>query len=323
MSITPSVLINAVTPRPDGTEVGSQFALNATAIPLALASTVGVTSVEWSIVAKPTGSTVAIANATPTTPFSTTFGPLDVTGTYILKCVLNGDAASVKEVAVAVLTPNLGFRKPARGETSQWSGDAWWGDDINAMIDQADSPSLAPGSIVNADINAAAAIAGSKIAADFTGQTVTGSSVTAVGTVTGGAVRSSGTYYLYAASKAVEGCINGDISTANATPTTAASRPKVNDTVMEFNATAIAIKSDGTAHWRQTVQATFRVDGAGVITEMGTNELGTEKTNGTTTAMAVALVASGSNIIAQVTGRAAEDWRWIVSLGFLYRTTAA
>lgn len=126
MSITPSILINGVTPRPDGTEVDSQFGLGASAISLALASAVGVTSIEWSITSKPTYSTTAIASATPAAPFSTTFGPLDDYGTYILKCVLNGDAASAKEVAVCVLTPYKSLRIPALAESNQWDNSEWW-----------------------------------------------------------------------------------------------------------------------------------------------------------------------------------------------------
>lgn len=145
MSITPSVLVNAKTPRPDGLAADSAFSLDDSGIPLALASTVGVTSVEWSIVAKPTGATTTIASATPTTPFATTFGPLDQYGTYILKCVVNGDAASVKEVAVAVLTPNRGMRIPAQSETTQWDGSVWWGDDIRDALMELDSNSFETG----------------------------------------------------------------------------------------------------------------------------------------------------------------------------------
>mgnify|MGYP001575726059 CR=1 FL=1 len=125
MSVTPQIRINAVVPRPDGAEVDSQFALGAAAIPLSLADTVGITSFVWELTSAPYGATTAIANTTPTTPFATTIGPLDAYGTYILKGVANGDAASVKEVAITVLALS-GDRIPARSESNQWNSSWWW-----------------------------------------------------------------------------------------------------------------------------------------------------------------------------------------------------
>lgn len=145
MSVTPQVRVNAQIPRPDGSENYSFFALNATGIPLTLASAVGVTSIEWSIVSKPTGATTTIASATPAAPFSTSFGPLDVRGTYILKCVVNGDADSVKEFAVAVRTTNRFMRVPARAESGQWSETAWWEDALADLFDEVDGGSFVYG----------------------------------------------------------------------------------------------------------------------------------------------------------------------------------
>lgn len=122
----PQILVNAKTPRPDGLEADATFPLNSVSVPIALASTVGVTAFSWALTDVPSGSIASIASPNPAAPFSTTISILDKPGTYLLRGVANGDAASVKEVAITVLTRHRGLRIPARGETTQWDGARWW-----------------------------------------------------------------------------------------------------------------------------------------------------------------------------------------------------
>jgi hypothetical protein len=352
MAITPSILINGLTPRPDGAEVDATFALGAAAIPLALASTIGVTSIEWSIVAKPTGSAVAIANATPATPFATTLGPLDVAGTYILKCVVNGDAASTKEASVAVLTANRAMRIPARGETSQWDGSGWWESAIRGLYNNVDAQAgtaniadgavtslkIANGAIMDVDVNAAAAIAGTKIAPDFGAQTIatTGyctpgvmatsvSRITALGTETfedraktlwcGESTSDRSKTTRWQAGVATTDAVATAVTLANYTPTVSS--------IVDATVTVLAIKSDDTAHWKQDVEACFFVDAAGVVTEMGANTATAAKTNGVTAGLAAIIETSGGIIRPKVTGRAAETFRWAVLVEYVQRRSAA
>ena len=69
----------------------------------------------------------ALALASPLDkPFSTTIGPFDKEGTYLVKGVANGDAASSAQCAVAVLTLLRSQRVPAQGEESQWDPSLAW-----------------------------------------------------------------------------------------------------------------------------------------------------------------------------------------------------
>lgn len=144
MPVIPPVRVSGLVPRPDGTEGDATFALGATAA-LTLQSTVGINSLRWEITAKPPGSAVAIGNQNPTAPFSTTFGPFDVYGTYMAKAIANNDPASVKEFAICVLTPLRSLRIPARAESDQWDGTNWWEKAVRDLYLTADGYSPSTG----------------------------------------------------------------------------------------------------------------------------------------------------------------------------------
>lgn len=136
--IIPVVLVNSLAPPPLGTEAHGVFALNAS-VTLSLQSIIGITSFVWTIRDKPPGSTAALSAPTPTTPFGSTLGPLDEYGSYLVQGVANGDALSVVEFIVAVLTPNRGLRIPAIGETTQWSTSEQWGGSLRDLYIESDA----------------------------------------------------------------------------------------------------------------------------------------------------------------------------------------
>lgn len=408
-AVIPQILINGKTPRPDGLEADAQLALGATSVPLALASTVGITSFTWALVSAPVGATSSIANTAPAAPFNTTLNVLDQPGTYIFRGVPNGDAASAKEVAITVLNAD-GRRIPARAETGQWDGARWWFDAIVGLfadivkrrIGRVDVP-VVTGTTTASEaqyqkriLRATGALtATSNLILPLTGVDdpswivenattggfaliVKGATGTGVTVLNGGvaSVVSNGTNFVNAvgtnfgsqsvittgtcsfgavtcttlsASSAVTVAATGyvrfngssciwnatstsaqgeaqvaqkQISTTDATPVSIDTWGPAASTINKVVVEVLAIKSDGTAHYEQLVKATFRVDGAGVITEMGTNSSDAAKTNGTTAGLAVAIDSSGASIRVRVTGRAAETWRWTVHTRVMWRSAA-
>lgn len=137
-AIIPAVRVNGNAPRPDGSEANSTFALSAS-VALTLASAVGIFSLRWEVTSAPDGATAALGSATPLAPFNTTYGPLDVTGTYLLKAIANEDPDSVYEFAVCVKTATLLMRKPAVGEDTQWDAERQYQPAISHVIDQVET----------------------------------------------------------------------------------------------------------------------------------------------------------------------------------------
>lgn len=177
MAVIPIVLVNGVAPpqivpsinggSPSGTKANGTLALNAS-VTLSLQSTTQIGSFTWSIISAPPGTTAALGNATPTSPYSTTFGPLDKAGRYILQGVANGDGNSLVQFALSVRTANRALHIPAMGEGAQWDPSRWWHTDQETLFRAADNNRVGyvADAVFSADANAnasAAAIAGRAI----------------------------------------------------------------------------------------------------------------------------------------------------------------
>lgn len=86
----------------------------------------GVTSWQWTIIDKPTGSTAVFASTSSNTSTASTdkFNP-DIVGTYLIKLAVNG-GASIDQKGAAVKTAHLHFRIPAANETIEFDGYRGW-----------------------------------------------------------------------------------------------------------------------------------------------------------------------------------------------------
>lgn len=99
------------------------------------------------------------------------------------------------------------------------------------------------------------------------------------------------------------------VQTTNATPTTVASLPLLNNRMYEFNIKIVARRSDATgrkAAFKLTAAA-YR-ESAGVATLLGSIKQDFKNTSGG--AIDANITVSGSNLIVQVTGIAAETIEW-------------
>lgn len=161
----PVILVNGSQPPPLGSKTNGTIALGTTSVTLSLQSTTGIGSVEWSV-SKATGSTTAVASASPTSPFSTTLGPFDVVGTYLVQVIANGNAAGdeIAEVALTVVSPMNGHRIPAVGEEAQWDPTTQWEDAIRDLALHVDAPGVA--TVAMGDANQ------TLVAADYRNETI-------------------------------------------------------------------------------------------------------------------------------------------------------
>lgn len=105
-------------------------------VTLSLDDNTGITTYAWEIVAQPEG--VAVTLSDPAVP-SPTFTPAaSIPGTYLVECVVNGGDQEARN-GLAFRTENLGLRKPAPGETTQFSSDRGWEIALAKLIDAVDS----------------------------------------------------------------------------------------------------------------------------------------------------------------------------------------
>lgn len=104
-------------------------------VTLKLASTVGVTSVEWSILDQDENAVAVLSDPNVLEP---TFLPTaGVSSTYLVQVIVNGGAFARN--GLAFLTENLGIRKPAAAETNQFDALDGWKLAVNRLIDILDA----------------------------------------------------------------------------------------------------------------------------------------------------------------------------------------
>lgn len=104
----------------------------------------GVSSWQWTIVDKPTGSTAVFASSGTkiSTASTDTFNP-DIVGTYLIKLAINAGAATDQKGA-AVKTANLHYRIPAASETIEFDGYRGWAVATNLALKVLDDGYTAP-----------------------------------------------------------------------------------------------------------------------------------------------------------------------------------
>jgi hypothetical protein len=156
----PSILVNGNAPRPTGTEANSTFALATASVALMLVDTSQIGLVQW-VVTAPRGSTCAVASELPARPFSTTVGPFDVVGTYIISATANGDPLQQSQCALTVKTTNRSLRIPGETEFDQWDVDSTFWKAIRDLYLELDGiagggVALASGAELPTDIDPAA-----------------------------------------------------------------------------------------------------------------------------------------------------------------------
>jgi hypothetical protein len=194
-----NLLVNGNVARPLGLKANSTFALSTSSVAIALSTTTGVTSVAYTVV-NPTGGTASFANSAPLYPYTTTLGPLNVAGTYIITMMIDGDSTQTTSWAITVLAPN-GLRLIGNAETTQWDSSAWWFYDMNAAIYTASSGGYTPPGGTTAVLNgagvavtalpSAVTVAGSQLPGYVAGAK---GAVTWPGTATGTVLSDNGTW---------------------------------------------------------------------------------------------------------------------------------
>jgi hypothetical protein len=96
----------------------------------------GATEYAWEIVSQPVGASAVLSDETAPEP---TFTPTaSVPGSYLLKCTVNGGEA-VFTNGLAFLTQHLSLRKPAPGETNQFSATRGWEAALGVVLDEVDA----------------------------------------------------------------------------------------------------------------------------------------------------------------------------------------
>lgn len=153
---------------------------------------------------------------------------------------------------------------------------------------------IADGALVNANVNAAAAIAGTKIDPTFGEQTVS----------TGVA-------------KGRAGCTSVAFSIVGTTPTAIATIAPPADGIIRVNVGVELVKSDGTDAWGADVSRRFRVTG-GVVTALAAASVASEGTP----AFTLDIDTSGGNLRVMLTAPAGT-WRGVCEYGSTTRTTEA
>lgn len=104
-------------------------------VTLKLANPLGVTQYAWEILDQPEGAAAVLPDPTAAQP-TFTMASL-ISGTYLCRCTVNG-GTNFGDIGVAILTANLGIRKPAAGETRQFSTLKGWKIALNWALDQID-----------------------------------------------------------------------------------------------------------------------------------------------------------------------------------------
>jgi len=160
MALSISIVVDITAEAAGSPGVARTFAYTklsgAPTVTLSLSDLTGVTSFNWTFVSKPVGSSAALSSATVASP---TFTP-DVEGTYLVQCTVNSGEAYAKN-AIAFTTERLALRKPAAGETTEFSSDSGWREALNELFDVADT-----GIKVYSQVAASAAVV-SDAATDF------------------------------------------------------------------------------------------------------------------------------------------------------------
>lgn len=102
----------------------------------------GITSYFWEFVSQPVGASAVFSSSSAPAP---TFTPtVSVSGTYLIKCTVNG-GADFNTNALAFTTENRALRKPAPGETTQFSDSRGWDIALSEMINAFDGLTLVAG----------------------------------------------------------------------------------------------------------------------------------------------------------------------------------
>jgi len=137
----PVILVNGLAPPPLGSKANGTFADGAT-VTLSVASTAGIDSIEWRVSA-PNGSSAALANATPSYPFSADLQDLAANETCLITCIANGDPKQVARAAICVPSAS-GLRTPRFGETSEWDPADGIEADWRALVAKAEAGGFSP-----------------------------------------------------------------------------------------------------------------------------------------------------------------------------------
>lgn len=102
----------------------------------------GITSYFWEFISQPVGASAVFSSSAAAAP---TFTPtVSVSGTYLIKCTVNG-GADFNTNALAFTTEIRAIRKPAPGETTQFSDGRGWEIAMAGMIDAFDGLTLVAG----------------------------------------------------------------------------------------------------------------------------------------------------------------------------------
>jgi hypothetical protein len=163
--------------------------------------------------------------------------------------------------------------------------------------------SAASSLIVNADVDAAAAIAGSKVSPAFGSQ-----AISTTGTASFGATTITGTV-TYQGTKLRIISSAAEVATTDATVTTLTSFTMVDETIAAFDVVVTAARRTNVTkggRWKRSV--VYRRTSAGAATIVGTLETGTDQE--TDAAWDVTIDTSTNDVRVRVTGAAATDINW-------------
>jgi len=95
----------------------------------------GITSYFWEFISQPVGASAVFSSSSVPAP---TFTPtVSVPGTYLIRCTVNG-GEDFNTNALAFSTENRAIRKPAPGETTQFSDTRGWDIAMSNMVDTLD-----------------------------------------------------------------------------------------------------------------------------------------------------------------------------------------
>jgi hypothetical protein len=123
---TPVILVNGAAPPPLGAAANGTFVLSDT-VNLSVSNYTLFGSIHWVVESKPDGATSALGAADPAAPYTTTYGPLDVEGTYLLRAEGNGNGATeYARIAICVPTKAAQIRIPAVSEETGWDPANGW-----------------------------------------------------------------------------------------------------------------------------------------------------------------------------------------------------
>jgi len=123
---TPVILVNGAAPPPLGAASNGTFVL-ADTVSLSISNYSVFGSIHWVVESEPDGATSALGAADPAAPYTTTYGPLDVEGTYLLRAEGNGNGATeYARIAITVPTKTAQIRIPAVSEETNWDPVNGW-----------------------------------------------------------------------------------------------------------------------------------------------------------------------------------------------------